>query len=228
MSHDLRAPLRHVQGYVEMLTRASEGRLDAKAGHYLKTIAEASQEMGQLIDDLLAFSRMNRTELQDSTLALERMVHEARQSMEMAVQGRRIDWQIAPLPPVMGDPAMTRQVLVNLISNALKYSRARDPARIEIGCAGEDAGRAIIFIRDNGVGFDMQYAHKLFGVFQRLHRADEFEGTGIGLATARRIIARHGGRIWAEGELGKGAVFYFTLRTAAPAQPPAPEQWEKP
>jgi len=130
----------------------------------------------------------------------------------MATTGRNIVWQTAPLPPVVGDPSLLKQVLTNLIGNAVKYSRRRDPGRIEIGCAGEEDGRIILFVRDNGAGFDMQYAHKLFGVFQRLHRAEEFEGTGIGLASVRRIVARHGGRVWAEGAVNQGATFYFTLK----------------
>ena len=211
VSHDLRAPLRHIHGYVEMLQRATAGQLPENAARYLKTIADASEEMGQLIDDLLAFSRVGRAEISSSPVDLDEQVASAIRGLEMAITGRHVIWQIASLPRVMGDAALLKQVLVNLIGNALKYSRTRDPATIEIGCAGDEAGRVILFVRDNGVGFDMQYAHKLFGVFQRLHRAEEFEGTGIGLATVRRIIARHGGRVWAEGALDAGATFYFTL-----------------
>ena len=138
-------------------------------------------------------------------------------SLEMAIKGRPIVWQIAPLPTVEGDAALLKQVLTNLVDNAVKYSRTRDPATIEIGCAGEEAGRVVLFVRDNGVGFDMQYAHKLFGVFQRLHRPEEFEGTGIGLATVRRIVTRHGGRVWAEGVIDEGATFYFTLERSPSA-----------
>ena len=214
VSHDLRAPLRHIHGYVEMLTAATGGQLADKPRRYLQTIAAASVEMGQLIDDLLAFSRTGRVELRLERVPLDGLVPEAIRGLEMATQGRNIDWKIAPLPAVRGDVALLRQVLANLVGNAVKYSRGRDPARIEIGIAGEEAGRAIIFVRDNGAGFDMQYASKLFGVFQRLHRAEEFEGTGIGLATVSRIIARHGGRVWAEGKLGDGAAFYFTLERA--------------
>ena len=214
ISHDLRAPLRHIQGYVEMLTAATAGQLADKPRRYLQTIAAASVEMGQLIDDLLAFSRTGRVESRLECVPLDGLVPEAIRGLEMATQGRNIDWKIAPLPAVRGDVALLRQVLANLVGNAVKYSRGRDPARIEIGIAGEEAGRAIIFVRDNGAGFDMQYASKLFGVFQRLHRAEEFEGTGIGLATVSRIIARHGGRVWAEGKPGDGAAFYFTLERA--------------
>jgi light-regulated signal transduction histidine kinase (bacteriophytochrome) len=172
-------------------------------------------EMGQLIDDLLAFSRMGRVEMIEDSVALDGLLREILRGLEMAVQGRNIEWQIAPLPPVVGDASLLRQVLANLVGNAVKYTRPRDPARIEIGCAGEEDGRIIFFVRDNGAGFDMQYADKLFGVFQRLHRAEDFEGTGIGLATVRRIISRHGGRTWAEGVLNQGATFYFTLKPAA-------------
>ena len=217
VSHDLRAPLRHVQGYVQMLAAATEGQLSDKALRYLKTINDASVEMGQLIDDLLAFSRMGRAEMSEDSVEPDILMKETLRGLEMAVQGRNIEWKIAPLPGVVGDRAMIRQVLVNLVGNAVKYTRQRDPARIEIGCEGEKDGRFIFFVRDNGAGFDMQYAHKLFGVFQRLHRADEFEGTGIGLATVRRIISRHGGRVWAEGKVGEGAAFYFTLQPAATA-----------
>ncbi len=212
VSHDLRAPLRHIQGYVEMLHRTTSGKLAEKPRRYLQVITEASVEMGELIDDLLAFSRMGRAEMIETRFPLDQLVQDTLKSLEMSTQGRNITWQIAPLPPVMGDRAMIRQVLANLLGNAVKYSRPRDPAQIEIGVAGEENGRVIIFVRDNGAGFDMQYAHKLFGVFQRLHRAEDFEGTGIGLATVHRIIARHGGRVWGEGELNKGATFYFTLR----------------
>jgi len=211
VSHDLRAPLRHIHGYVEMLTQASDGQLSDKARRYLKTITDASVEMGQLIDDLLAFSRMSRIEMNETRVQMDGLAQDAIRGLGMATQGRNIVWKIAPLPQVMGDPSTLKQVLANLIGNAVKYTRQRDPAEIEIGCAGEEDGRVILCVRDNGAGFDMQYAHKLFGVFQRLHRTDEFEGTGIGLATVRRIVARHGGRTWAEGEVDKGAKFYFTL-----------------
>ncbi len=212
VSHDLRAPLRHIQGYVEMLQKNIDGQLSEKARRYLKTINEASTDMGQLIDDLLAFSRMGRMEMSEGLVDLNHLLQEALHGLEPTTQHRNIQWKIAPLPAVIGDAAVLRQVLVNLVGNAVKYTRPRDPAQIEIGTAGEEDGRLILFVRDNGVGFDMQYAHKLFGVFQRLHRADEFEGTGIGLANVRRIIARHGGRVWAESKTGEGSTFYFTLK----------------
>ena len=213
VSHDLRAPLRHVQGYVELLTQEiAASQLSDKARRHLQTITDASIEMGQLIDDLLAFSRMGQVELHESHVRLDELVQATIQSLEIATRDRNIDWKIAPLPQVLGDPSALKQVLVNLLGNAVKYSRPRDPAQIEIGCAGAEDGRVILFVRDNGVGFDMQYAHKLFGVFQRLHRASEFEGTGIGLAIVQRVIARHGGRVWAEAAVNQGATLYFTLR----------------
>jgi light-regulated signal transduction histidine kinase (bacteriophytochrome) len=197
-----------------MLQNATNGQLSDKPQRYLKVINDASVEMGQLIDDLLEFSRMGRTELRSTRVVLDDIVRESIQRLEMEIQGRNITWKISPLPVVTGDPSMLRQVMANLLSNAVKYSRRRDPAEIEIGSAGAEDGRAIIFVRDNGAGFDMNYADKLFGVFQRLHRADEFEGTGIGLATVRRIITRHAGRVWAEAVPDRGATFYFTLRSA--------------
>ena len=217
VSHDLRAPLRHIHGYVEMLRGVTEGQLSEKASRYLRVIAEASTEMGELIDDLLAFSRVGRTELMRAEVDLNAMIAEVIESLEMVTRGRKIIWKIVHCPAVVGDPALLKQVLTNLVDNAVKYSSKREVATIEIGCEGTEAGRHIFFVRDNGVGFDMQYAHKLFGVFQRLHRPEEFAGTGIGLATVRRIIGRHGGRVWAEGALNEGATFSFTLQPGEPA-----------
>jgi PAS domain S-box-containing protein len=215
VSHDLRAPLRHVQGYVEMLAEEAGEQLSEKGRRFLKTIADASGEMGVLIDDLLAFSRAGRVEMREVSVDLDALAQEALRKLESATRGRNIVWKILPLPAVHGDPAMLKQVMANLLGNAVKYTRTRDPAEIELGCAGQEDGRAILFVRDNGVGFDPQYTHKLFGVFQRLHRADQFEGTGIGLANVRRIVARHGGRTWAEGQVNDGATFYFTLKPVA-------------
>jgi signal transduction histidine kinase len=215
VSHDLRAPLRHIHGYVEMLREATVGQLSENVERYLKTIMDASVEMGQLIDDLLAFSRMGREGMSgESAVQLDTLLADTIRGLEMATTGRNIVWQAAPLPQVFGDPSMLKQVFANLVGNAIKYSRMRDPAQIEIGCAGEEDGRIILFVRDNGAGFDMKYAHKLFGVFQRLHRPEEFEGTGIGLAVVRRILSRHGGRVWADSALNQGATFYFTLKGA--------------
>jgi PAS domain S-box-containing protein len=214
VSHDLRAPLRHVQGYVDMLGREAEGRLSEQGRHYMKTIGDASLEMGVLIDDLLAFSRMGRADMTETRVNLDTLVQDSLRVLEPASRGRNIVWKIPPLPAVQADPAMLRLVLDNLLGNAVKFTRPRDPAHIEMGIAGTEDGHVVLFVRDNGVGFDPQYGHKLFGVFQRLHTAEQFEGTGIGLANVRRIITRHGGRTWAEGKLNEGATFYFTLKTA--------------
>jgi len=166
--------------------------------------------MATLIDDLLAFSRMGRASLAKRRVDLSQIVEDARAEVSTDINGRRIVWNVQPLPPVEADPALLRPVMVNLLSNAIKYTKTREEARIDIGTESR-AGEVIVFVRDNGVGFDMAYAHKLFGVFQRLHRADEFTGTGIGLANVRRIIQRHGGRTWAEGAVDGGATFYFSL-----------------
>ncbi len=212
VSHDLRAPLRHVQGYVDMLGREDGSQLSDKGRRYMKTISDASNEMGLLIDNLLAFSRMGRVEMSEAGVDLGTLVQDTLRDLKAAMPQRNITWKILPLPEVRCDPAMLKLVLANLMGNAAKFTRLRAPAEIEIGARGMEGERVVIFVRDNGVGFDPQYAHKLFGVFQRLHRADEFEGTGIGLANVRRIVARHGGRTWAEGAVDKGATFYFTLK----------------
>jgi len=219
VSHDLRAPLRHVQGYVDMLAHEAGGLLSENGRRYMQTIADASREMGVLIDNLLAFSRMGRAEMCEASVNLDKLVHDTLRDLEPTTRERNIVWNIPPLPAVQADPAMLKLALVNLLDNAVKFTRPRDPAQIEIGSAGTEDGRTILFVRDNGVGFDPQYAHKLFGVFQRLHRTDEFEGTGIGLANVRRIITRHGGRTWAAGALDRGATFYFTLKPSASTNP---------
>jgi PAS domain S-box-containing protein len=210
VSHDLRAPLRHLDGFIEMLQKRIAATLDKQSQHYLDTIAGAARRMGLLIDDLLSFSRMGRADMAARPVELTPLVHEVIRELESEMRGRNIHWQIADLPVVMGDQAMLRIALMNLITNAVKFTRPRDRAEIEIGCQ-PGQGEVVIFVRDNGMGFDMQYADKLFGVFQRLHRTDEFEGTGIGLANVRRIITRHGGRTWAEGQTGQGATFYCSL-----------------
>jgi len=218
VSHDLRAPLRHIDGYIQMLAEDTAGTLSSEARRYLEVITDAGRKMGGLIDDLLEFSRMGRAEMRETSVELDDLVREAIRDLETAAAGRDIAWQIPPLPRVVGDPAMLKQVFANLLGNAVKYTRPRDAARIEIGTAGEEDGRVVVFVRDNGVGFDMKHAGKLFGVFQRLHRADEFEGTGIGLANVRRIIARHGGRVWAEAVPDQGATFYFALKSSTGGQ----------
>ena len=209
VSHDLRAPLRHIAGYVEILKSDLNEKLDRRTRGSLSKIEDSARQMGELIDALLAFSRMSRTEMHWERVSLASLVNEARRALQHEVQGRNVEWQIGALPEVEGDPLMLRQVMINLVSNALKYTRTRNPARIEIG--SKVNSQVVFFIRDNGVGFDMEYADKLFGVFQRLHSSSEFEGTGIGLANVRRIIRRHGGHTWAEGEVDRGATFYFSL-----------------
>jgi PAS domain S-box-containing protein len=210
VSHDLRAPLRHIDGFLELLQQRIAESLDERSRHYMTIIFEAARRMGQLIDDLLAFSRMGRDEISKAPVNLGALVQEVIGELEPEINGRSIHWHITNLPTIIGDRAMLRLVLVNLLSNALKFTRERALAEIEIGClVGEK--ETTFFIRDNGVGFDMAYADKLFGVFQRLHQADEFEGTGIGLASVRRIIQRHNGRTWAEGKVDQGATFYFSL-----------------
>jgi PAS domain S-box-containing protein len=210
VSHDLRAPLRHVDGFVDLLRKQSAEKLDERGRRYLNIIADSARQMGNLIDDLLIFSRMSRADLRRAKVASESLVHEARDALQGEIRGRVV-WKIDSLPQVEADAPMLRQVWANLIGNAVKYSRTRDPAEIEIGCTDSGNGEFVFFVRDNGVGFDMQYVDKLFGVFQRLHRADEFEGTGIGLANVRRIISRHGGRTWADGKVDGGATFFFSL-----------------
>jgi light-regulated signal transduction histidine kinase (bacteriophytochrome) len=211
VSHDLRAPVRHLSGFAKLLHKTSAARLDDKGLRYLQNIEESAELMGKLVDDLLAFSRMGRAEMASAGVDFQQLVNEVRQELLPDYEGRNVAWVIGDLPTAQGDAAMLRQVFVNLLSNALKYTRPRAEAKIEIGSFVEANGAAVYFVRDNGVGFDMQYADKLFGVFQRLHRVEEFEGTGIGLASVQRVIARHGGRVWAESVVDGGATFYFSL-----------------
>ena len=211
VSHDLRAPLRHIDGYAALLSKTAGQSLNDKAQRYLQTISESAKQMGQLIDDLLVFSRMGRQEMLRSTVNLNQLIKTVIHDLRLDLQARAISWTIGSLPEVPGDPAMLRQVFMNLISNAVKFTATRPTPSIEIGATRQFPGEVTIFVRDNGVGFDMQYVNKLFGVFQRLHRNDEFEGTGIGLANVRRIIHRHGGRTWAEGKVDQGATFYLSL-----------------
>ncbi|OLC44987.1 MAG: hypothetical protein AUH43_17335 [Acidobacteria bacterium 13_1_40CM_65_14] len=210
VSHDLRAPLRHVTGFAAMLDKSAGPALDEQGRRQLRTISDAATRMGRLIDDLLVFSRMGRIEMMLGRVDLAALVEDVRREMAAELNGRSVSWNIHPLPVVRADGSTLRLVLTNLMSNAVKYSGTRPTAEIEIGCNGTPA-ETVVFVRDNGVGFDMQYAHKLFGVFQRLHSTDDFEGTGIGLANVRRIVHRHGGRVWAEGAVGRGATFFFSL-----------------
>ena len=209
VSHDLRAPLRQVSSFADLL-RESAGKLDPVSAEYLQLIQNAIRRMGQLIADLLRFSRTGRAELKRTEVNLNELVDQVRQTLAPATRDRTIDWQIHPLPTVCGDNAMLRQVLANLLENALKFSRRRPRAEVEIGCESTPTEHTF-FVRDNGVGFDPSYADRLFGVFQRLHKAADSKATGIGLANVRRIVQRHGGRTWAESQLGQGATFYFTL-----------------
>jgi PAS domain S-box-containing protein len=211
VSHDLRAPLRHVIASVEMLQRDAGTSLSGTSLEHLTTIFESAKKMGDLIDDLLGFSRIGQSEMQKTNINLDELVRETLGDFQADTKERTIVWEIHPLPSVPADRALLRMVLVNLISNAVKFTSTRAEAKIEIGSAPNANGENIIFIRDNGAGFDQQYAGKLFGVFQRLHAQDEFEGTGIGLANVQRIILRHGGRVWAEGVLDGGATFYFSI-----------------
>jgi signal transduction histidine kinase len=215
VSHDLRAPLRHVSGFAEALREHAGTNLDDKAQRYLTMVQDAARQMGELIDHLLAFSRMGRAKLRLELVDMNNLLQRAREDLQLETQGRCIEWQLAPLPKVEADASLMRQVWTNLLSNAVKYTRPRDPARIEVGCEDSSRGEFVFFVRDNGVGFDMKYAGKLFGVFQRLHRAPDFEGTGIGLANVRRIIGRHGGQTWAEAKPDAGATVSFTLRKPA-------------
>jgi light-regulated signal transduction histidine kinase (bacteriophytochrome) len=210
VAHDLRAPLRHIDGYVDLLVSRCRDGLTDKGLHYVDTIAASARQMGVLIDDLLQFSRTGRAEMRRESLDMNQALQEALTPLKESYTGRTIEWVIGELPSVRGDYALLRQVWANLLGNAVKFTRPRATARIEVS-AREENGEIIFVVSDNGVGFDMQYVGKLFGVFQRLHSQEEFEGTGIGLATVQRIITRHGGRVWAEAELNRGATFYFTL-----------------
>jgi signal transduction histidine kinase len=215
VAHDLRAPLRQIAGYADLLAETEGALIDAESSGYLAQIRESARHMDQLMLDLLEFARTSRVVLDLEEVELESVLEEALALLLPDTQGRNIQWQRNRLPKVRGDAAMLRQVLVNILSNAIKYSRPRDPAIIEIGHRAGRAGEAVIFVRDNGVGFDMRHARGLFGVFKRLHAAADFEGTGVGMASAQRIIARHGGRIWAEAAVDRGATFSFSLQPAA-------------
>jgi PAS domain S-box-containing protein len=210
VSHDLRAPLRAVDGFSHAVIEDYGTQLPAEGRHYLETIREGAQRMGVLIDDLLTFSRLSRLPLNKQPVSPKRLVREALEELDPQRNERQIDVRIGDLPACHGDPALLKQVWVNLLSNALKYTRKRKQAVVEIG-SSRDNGENVYFVSDNGTGFDMRYANKLFGVFQRLHRADEFEGTGVGLAIVQRVVHRHGGRVWANATPDQGASFYFTL-----------------
>jgi signal transduction histidine kinase len=210
VSHDLRAPFRHIIGFSQLLKERASQSLDEESMRYLDVISDSTKLLGRLLDDILDFIRIGRAEMAKSKVSFDRLIKEVIDTMENETKGRDIVWKIDHLPEVYGDPDMFREVLVNLISNALKFTIPRPQAIIEIGCTSGNH-EEVFYVRDNGVGFDMQYVKKLFGVFHRLHRPDEFKGTGIGLANVRRIIERHGGRNWAEGKVNEGATFYFSL-----------------
>jgi signal transduction histidine kinase len=217
VAHDLRTPLRTISGFIEIIRSHHERTLPAEVRRYLELIDAGATEMDGLINALLAFSRFGQQALKLEAVDVERLCRDVFRDLTLDSAGRRVDLRLQSLPPMRGDRMLLRQALGNLISNALKFTRARDPAIIEIGCVGGRSDPApVYFVRDNGVGFDMRNAGRLFGVFQRLHHAHEFEGTGVGLATARRIIERHGGRIWAEAAPDSGATFFFTVPPTSP------------
>ena len=210
VSHDLRAPLRHIEGFIELLEHQAAGQLDSTSQEYLRVIRESSREMGRLMEALLTLSRTTRTPLQKRAINTRELVDKVLGDLRLDAGERRIEWVIGPLPEVQADPSLLRQVWFNLLANAVKFTHGREVARIEAG-AQSAPNEVVFYVRDNGAGFDMQYAERLFGVFQRLHNASDFEGTGVGLAIVRRIIQRHGGRVWAEGRPNSGATFYFSL-----------------
>jgi PAS domain S-box-containing protein len=222
VAHDLRAPLRHIDAFGRLLHEEFAAAMAPEARHYLGNILKSAGKMSMLVDDLLNLARIGRQELRRQPTPLRRLVDEVVIDLERETAGRKLEWHIEELPAVECDPGLMKQVFANLLANAVKYTRPRGVAVIEVGCLKTN-GDTAVFVRDNGVGFSMKYADKLFGVFQRLHRAEEFEGTGVGLATVDRIVRKHGGHIWAEATVDKGATFYFTvsgLQQAAAAEQP--------
>lgn len=210
VSHDLRAPIRQIDGFSRILMEHSSAVLDATGHHYVNRIQEGALHMGRLVDDLLNLAHVGRQDLRPRLVPLRPLVRQIVDDLDAESHGREIRWRVEELPEVDCDPGLMKVLFTNLLANAVKYTRLRDCAEIEVGFV-DDVGDPVIFVRDNGVGFDMKYADKLFGVFQRLHRADEFEGTGVGLATVQRIVHKHGGKIWAEARPNEGATFSFTL-----------------
>ncbi|MBI2510571.1 MAG: PAS domain S-box protein [Opitutae bacterium] len=216
VSHDLRAPLRHIEGFASLLREHASGKLDPTAEDFLRRIGASAKRMSKLIEDLLVFSRHGRVELRHERVELPELIDEIRARLTSAEPRRSFRWTVQPLPTVWGDASLLHQVFFNLLDNAVKYTRRREHAEIEIGTTADDSGEATLFVRDNGAGFDPRFQDRLFGVFQRLHSADEFEGTGVGLAIVRRIVQRHGGRTWAEGKPGAGATSFLTLPLVPP------------
>jgi len=210
VSHDLRAPLRHINGFIGMLAELERDKLSATGSRYMQVISKAANDMESLIENLLEFSRMGRAELQQGRVNMHQLVTEVWNELEPERKGRNFAWTMNPLPDAEGDRAMLKQVWANLLSNAVKYTGQRNQAEIQVGATLRDS-ETEYYVKDNGAGFDMKFAGRLFGVFQRLHRKEEFDGTGIGLANVRRIVGRHGGRIWVEAAVNQGATFYFTL-----------------
>lgn len=224
ISHDVRGPLRHIEGFARALADKHPAPPDHPAHRYIERIRSSVHHLTDIVEGLLAFSRASRTEIRREHCDLGRLVAEVLEEIAPDMEHRRIEMKIGALPDVRADPKLMYQVFYNLIANAVKYSRNRDPALIEVECVEDRGGEVILRVRDNGAGFDMQYSGKLFGVFQRLHHTSEFEGTGIGLANVRRIVERHGGRVWAEGQVGIGASFFFALpHTTGAASDPSPE-----
>jgi light-regulated signal transduction histidine kinase (bacteriophytochrome) len=221
VSHDLRAPLRHIDGYSKILKDDYGSSLPDDGRRCIEHIRSGARRMGRMVDELLELSRTSRRELSTQLTGLGSLVAEVLEELKPELEDRQIEWRIGELPFADCDPALTRQIFANLLANAVKFTRQRTPAVIEVGQAMSE-GQTALFVRDNGVGFSMKYADKLFGVFQRLHRREDFEGTGVGLATVQRIVHKHGGRIWAQAELDKGATFYFTLEPPARPQPEQP------
>ena len=220
VSHDLRAPLRHMAGYSELLQRQTQSLLDEKGERFMRTILDSAKRMGNLIDDLLAFSRIGRAETKKTEVDLGHLVKDVVDEIGHDTKGRDSVWKVGALPVCYGDRSMLRLVVTNLVSNAVKFTHMRTPAEIEIGCVDRNKKEFEVFVKDNGAGFDMRYVDKLFGVFQRLHLSEQFEGNGIGLATAQRIIHRHGGQIRGEGAVDQGATFYFSLPADRTANTP--------
>ena len=218
VSHDLRAPLRAIDGFSRILTEEYAPQLAPEALRYLQLVRDNTRQMGNLVDDLLAFSRLGRQELRKQSVKTAELIRRALDELRAETNGRQVEFIIGDMPECQADPNLLKQVWINLLANAIKYTSKCEAARIEIGWKKEN-GEQVFFVKDNGVGFDMKYVHKLFGIFQRLHRFEDYEGTGVGLAIIQRIVHRHSGRVWAEGQVDDGATFYFSLPFVEPEAP---------